>query len=79
MDKEDPWDFRDEKGGDAAARPKHGLSFSYASKTGAVYTRSRKIEYGQTYTAGDVVGCLLELTNPPPPPIEERILHEGTK
>jgi hypothetical protein len=33
------------------------MSFSYASKTGAVYSRSRRIEYGESYGAGDVVGC----------------------
>jgi len=34
---------------------------------------------GESYTAGDVVGCMIELTQMPPEPIEPRILNEGTK
>jgi hypothetical protein len=44
----------DEKGsgmdgcrGGREKRPRWGFSFSYASKSGAVYTRSRRIDYGE--------------------------------
>eukprot|EP00802_Teleaulax_amphioxeia_P005958 Tamp_05962.p1 GENE.Tamp_05962~~Tamp_05962.p1 ORF type:complete len:511 (-),score=56.19 Tamp_05962:1064-2596(-) len=81
-EEEDPTDLHTgSAAGEGAARrrPRYGMSFSYASKTGAVYTRSRRIEYGESFAAGDVVGCMIELTEEPPPPINPKILNEGTK
>ena len=83
MDEPDPFDEADDTdaGGERSSgrRPRYGMSFAYASKTGAVYTRSRRIDYGEAYAAGDVVGCMIELNKMPPPPMEPNILNEGTK
>jgi Set1/Ash2 histone methyltransferase complex subunit ASH2 len=88
MDDPSPPSSEDEAGEDGAAanaherparRPHYGMSFAYGSKTGAVYTRSRRMDYGEVYSTGDVIGCLIELTRCPPPPFEPKMLNEGSR